>query len=319
MSDKSRQYLLITPCRDEAKYLPVTIRTVAAQSVLPARWVIVDDGSTDATSEILARATREHEFIRTIRREDRGERKVGPGVIDAFCAGLETVNLDNYEYLCKLDGDLELPAGYFEGLIRKMEAEPRLGTLSGKMYVRRPNGALVHEERGDENSAGPSKFYRTECFRQIGGFVCSIGWDGVDGHLCRMRGWIAKSEDRPDLRVVHLRPLGSSHKGILHGRMRGGAGNWYIGMSLPYMLARTLYRLKDRPLILNSLAVLYGYVRARFRREPTFGDAVYREYLRRFEWSSLILGKRRTVERFNRRIREVYSCAGGSTHGLSTV
>jgi len=298
----SRRYVLITPCRDEAAYLPTTLRSVAAQSVPPSLWVIVDDGSTDQTPEILANAAQQHDFILVVRREDRGERKVGRGVIDAFYAGLASVDLDEFDYLCKLDGDLELPPRYFERLIEEMEREPRLGTFSGKMYLRRGPGRLVHEERGDENSCGPSKFYRVQCFREIDGFVREVGWDGIDGHVCRLNGWIARSEDGPDLGVVHLRPLGSSHKGIIYGRMRGGAGNWHIGMSLPYMLARTVYRLKDRPAAINSLAVLAGYLRAMVRNEPRYGDEAYRRYLRRFERSVLLRGKRRTVEALHREI-----------------
>ncbi len=307
-----RRYLLVTPCRDEAEYLPATIRTIAAQSLSPACWVVVDDGSSDATPQILAEAARTMSFLKIVRREDRGVRSVGPGVIDAFYAGLDRVNLEEFDYVCKLDGDLELPPRYFEGLIEAMEREPRLGTFSGKMYVRQPDGSTVHEERGDENSCGPSKFYRVACFRETGGFVRHVGWDGIDGHVCRLKGWIARSEDRPDLRVIHLRALGSSHKGLLHGRMRGGAGNWYIGMSLPYMLARTLYRLKDPPFARNAFAVLWGYLKARFRGEPSFGDADYRRYLSRFEWSSLVRGKNRTVRRLHDEIRTRYGGGKGA-------
>lgn len=283
---------------------------MAAQSVLPARWVIVDDGSTDDTPRILARAAEQYGFIRIVKREDRGERKVGPGVVDAFYAGLETVDLDEYDYLCKLDGDLELPPKYFERLMEEMERESRLGTYSGKMYVWRGN-RLVHEERGDENSCGPSKFYRVACFRQIGGFVRQVGWDGIDGHLCRLRGWIARSDDHPDIRVIHLRPLGTSHKGLMHGRMRGGAGNWHIGMSMPYMLARTVYRFKDRPYFINSLAVLVGYFGAMLDGKPRFGDSAYRRYLHSYEWKAILGGKGRAIREVHDQIRRTVSQASG--------
>ncbi|WP_245243208.1 glycosyltransferase [Pararhodobacter sp. SW119] len=107
-----------------------TLNSVIAQSLRPARWIIVDDGSTDATPKILAEYAQEHDWIRVITRVDRGRRAVGPGVIEAFYDGLERVSLSDFDYLCKLDLDLDLPDGYFEALVSRMEAEPRLGSVS---------------------------------------------------------------------------------------------------------------------------------------------------------------------------------------------
>ena len=127
-----RRYVLISPCRDEARHMRRTLDSVAAQTVAPALWVVIDDGSTDATPDILEEYARRLPYLKVVRRENRGRRSVGPGVMEAFHAGLETVNLDHFEYLCKLDLDLVLPARYFELLMARMEANPRLGTTSGK-------------------------------------------------------------------------------------------------------------------------------------------------------------------------------------------
>src|SRR3990167_7673481 len=102
--------------------------------------------------------------------------------------------------------------------MEEMDHEPRLGAVSGKMFLRDKNGRLHHERRGNDHVAGPTKFYRLTCFRDIGGFVRMVGWDGVDGHMCRMKGWMARSIMDDEIKVVHLRQMGSSHKGILHGR-----------------------------------------------------------------------------------------------------
>src|SRR3954449_3051699 len=128
----SRRYLLVSPCRDEARYLRRTLDSVAAQSVLPALWVVVDDGSTDETAAILEEYAGRLPYLRVLRRTDRGRRQVGPGVIEAFYAGLKTVCLDDFEYICKLDMDLELPVRYFELLMERMESNLRIGTTSGK-------------------------------------------------------------------------------------------------------------------------------------------------------------------------------------------
>ena len=300
----SRKYVVITPCRDEAVYLPITIRTVSAQTIRPALWVIVDDGSTDETPQILAEAASKHDFIRIVRRDDRGERKVGPGVIDAFYAGLRTANLDEFEYLCKLDGDLELPPRYFERLMDEMEAEPRLGNISGKTYLRLPGGRLVSERFGDENAVGPSKFYRIACFHDIGGFVREVSWDGIDGHICRMKGWMARSVDGPDLQIIHLRQMGSSQEGIWTGRMRWGFGKWFMGSAWYFVLVTAAYRAFERPYAIGGLGILIGYLRAMLRCAPRHKDAEFRRFLRRYELRALVFGKKRATEEYHNRIRQ---------------
>ena len=205
-SPDDRRYVLISPCRDEARYMRRTLDSVARQTVPPALWVVVDDGSTDETPAILEEYAARLPYLRVVRRADRGGRSVGPGVIEAFYAGLDTVSLKDFSYLCKLDLDLDLPAGYFELLMKRMEGEPRLGTVSGKPYFVDPkSGALVSELCGDEMSVGMTKFYRTSCFAEIGGFVRQVMWDGIDCHRCRMLGWMAASTDAEDLRFIHLR------------------------------------------------------------------------------------------------------------------
>ena len=121
--------------------------------------------------------------------------------------------------------DLDLPARYFELLMQRMESDPRLGTTSGKPWFVHPqSGALVPEVCGDEMSVGMTKFYRVACFKEIGGFVRQVMWDGIDCHRARMLGWIAESVDLEPLRFVHLRPQGASQQGHLDraasGRVR---------------------------------------------------------------------------------------------------
>jgi glycosyltransferase involved in cell wall biosynthesis len=209
----TRDYVLISPCRNEAAFMVRTLDSVIAQSLRPALWVIVDDGSTDETPKILADYAARHDWIRVVPKPDRGHRAVGPGVIEAFYAGYDTVSKDRFPYLCKLDLDLDLPPRYFEILVERMEADPRLGTCSGKPYVRQ-NGRLVSERRGDEMSVGMTKFYRRSCFEDIGGFIPEVMWDAIDCHKARQLGWRAVSWDEPDLRFEHLRPMGSSQTSI---------------------------------------------------------------------------------------------------------
>lgn len=292
----SSKYLIISPCRNEAAFAKRTLDSVCAQSLPPAKWVIVDDGSTDATPEILAEYESRFPFIEVVRREDRGSRSVGPGVIEAFYAGLENVDLRAYEFLCKLDLDLEMPETYFEGLISRMTADPRLGTCSGKAYYTGASGQLIKEPIGDDVSVGAAKFYRTACFIQIGGFVREVMWDGIDCHKTRLLGWRACSWDDPELRFMHLRPMGSSHKGIWHGRMRHGYGQYFMGSSALFLFASATFRVFKRPYLVGSLAMILGFIMALIKRTPRYPDLQFRSFLRKYQRLCLWYGKTKARE-----------------------
>jgi glycosyltransferase involved in cell wall biosynthesis len=298
--DAGRRCLLVSPCRDEAEHIRRTLDSVAAQSLAPALWIVVDDGSSDDTPRILEEYARRLPYLRIIRREDRGRRAVGPGVIEAFYAGLETVRLEDFDYVCKLDVDLDLPPRYFELLVRRMEAEPRLGTTSGKAWFAHPRtGALVPEPSGDEMSMGMTKFYRVACFREIGGFVRQVMWDGIDCHRARMLGWLAESVPDESLRFIHLRPQGSSHKGIWTGRVRVGFGQWFMGTSPVYYLASAIRRLLDHPAFVGSAAMIWGYASSALRGAPRYGDLEFRRFLRRYQRTCMWMGKRAATRAIN--------------------
>jgi biofilm PGA synthesis N-glycosyltransferase PgaC len=273
-----------------------TLDSVLAQSIPPTVWVVVDDGSTDETAAILDSYRLRMPYLMVVSRANRGRRSVGPGVIEAFYAGLDTVALDDFGYLCKLDLDLDLPPRYFELLMQRMEANPRLGTTSGKPYFVAPRtGSLVPEVCGDEMSVGMTKFYRTRCFREIGGFVRQVMWDGIDCHRCRMLGWVAESVDEESLRFIHLRPMGSSQKGIWTGRVRMGYGQYFMGTAPLYILASAMFRLLKHPVFLGSVAMVWGYVSSAWRRAARYDDREFREFLRRYQYACLRLGKRRAT------------------------
>jgi glycosyltransferase involved in cell wall biosynthesis len=302
----SNSYVLISPCRDEADYMRQTLDSIVAQTVRPAKWVIVDDGSTDMTPKILEEYASQHKWIEIVTRSDRGKRAVGPGVIDAFYAGLDTINMDEFAYLCKLDLDLEIPPTYFERVMEQMDATPRLANFSGKAYLREKDGRLTSERLGDENAVGQIKFYRTTAFKEIGGFVRQVMWDGIDGHMCRMKNWIARSEDIPELRFIHLRQMGSSQNSIWVGRMRWGFGKYFMGSALYYVVAVAIYRMLEKPYVVGGLGILWGYLKSMFGRTPRFEDKEFRRFLRRFELRSLLFGKRRTVDQYHQRIELLY-------------
>lgn len=296
--------LIISPCRDEARHCRTTLESVIAQTLRPTKWIIVDDGSTDETPAILSEYAKTHDFITVLRRENRGQRAVGSGVVDAFYAGVELSDLDHFDFLCKLDLDVQLPEDYFQTLTERMIRDPAIGTCSGKSYVRDARtGALFSERIGDEMSLGMTKLYRIQCFREIGGFVREVSWDGIDCHQCRRLGWVAESWDEPNLRFIHLRQMGSSHHSIWTGRLRWGRGKWFMGSSAEYVFAVSLYRMFERPYVVGGIGILLGYLGGMIKCSQRFRDLHFRRFLRRYERQSLLFGKRRTMQRYHEAIR----------------
>ncbi len=302
----SRRYVIISPCRDEAKFMRRTLESVLQQSVLPTRWIIVDDGSSDETPSILAEYAEQYDFIEIIRRNDRGGRALGVGVIEAFYTGWEAIDVRDYDYICKLDLDLELPHRYFEILIERMEENPRIGTCSGKPYFQTVRATMVSEACGDETSVGMTKFYRVACFLDIGGFVPQVMWDGIDCHRCRMQGWIACSWDEPELQFVHLRPMGSSQHGIWTGRKRHGFGQYFMGSSLTYMTASALYRITRRPFVVGGVGMWWGYVSSMVAGRARYDDLGFRRFLRDYQLDCLRRGKKRATQRIDDRQLEIW-------------
>ena len=295
-----KKYLLVSPCRNEAKYMKQTLDSVIAQTGQPDLWVIVDDGSKDETPQILQDYASSHSFIQIITREDRGHRSVGPGVIEAFYHGYDKIDVSQFDYVCKFDLDLDLPPRYFEILIQRMEENPRIGTCSGKAYFKDKNtDELISEKCGDEMSVGMTKFYRRSCFEEIGGFVRQVMWDGIDCHKCRQLGWIAVSWDEPELQFIHLRPMGSSQQGIFTGRMRHGFGQYFMGTGLLYMTASSVFRMIHPPYFVGCLAMLWGYIKSFIQGQPRFGDVKLVKFIQQYQRQCLMKGKSVATENLN--------------------
>jgi len=297
---KKKSYVIISPCRNEAEFMRKTLDSVVTQSILPKLWVIVDDGSTDKTPSILVEYEKQYDFIKIVTRTNRGHRSVGPGVIDAFYAGFDTIDLSQFDFICKLDLDLIMPVSYFETLMQRMKINPRIGACSGKpYYIDKNTQQFVSEGCGDENAIGASKFYRRECFEQIGGFIKQVMWDGIDGHRCRQLGWIAVSWDEVDLRFTHLRPMGSSQQNIVVGRMRHGFGQYFMGTGIVYMFASAIFRMSKPPYIIGGLAMFWGYVKSIFQGLSKFEDKELSAFIRQYQWACLLKGKARATEELN--------------------
>lgn len=256
-----------------------------AQTLKPAQWIVVDDGSTDRTPQILADAMQRIPWLKVVSRGNRGYRKVGGGVIDAFYAGMEAVDVD-YDFIAKMDVDLEFSDRYLETAVERFRRDPQLAAISGKVY-RPEDGELVEEFIIDEMVAGQFKLYRREAFDDIGGFVREVMWDGIDFHMARLKGWRTRSVDDPAMRIIHLRLMGSSDRSVYRGRLRWGRGQYFMGSSLPYVIASGLFRAKEQPYVLGGLCIIAGYAQAALERAPRFDHPGFQDEVRRWQHARL--------------------------------
>ena len=139
-----------------------------------------------------------------------------------------------------------------------------------------------------------------------------VGWDGIDGHMCRLNGWVARSIMADGLKVEHLRQMGSSDKGVMHGRVRGGQGKWRLGSSPWYMLATAIYRMFDRPYFIGACGMVYGYFHAMLTGIERYDQKPYLKHLRRYEWDALKMGKNKATNMYHDRIRKQFAQEGES-------
>ena len=294
MSQPTSRIVIISPVRNEEKFISGIIDSLTQQTLKPVEWIIVDDGSSDRTYEIASEAAALHEWIRVIKKCDRGFRAVGPGVVEAFYYGYDRIESDEYDYVCKMDADLELKPKYFETLISYFDRDPYLGAASGKPFLNE-NGELIEERTHDEMVAGQINFYRRKCFEDIGGFVKEVHWDGIAFHRARMEGWRTRSIRNQALNFIHQRLMGSSGKGIVQGRLRWGKGQYFMGTHPLFLLAITIYRMREKPFFIGGLFIFIGYYRAFFTSMRRYDHNAFRKSLHAWQMERLKLGKRLEV------------------------
>lgn len=282
----SPRVVIVSPCRDEVRTLERTIACMTAQTLLPVRWIVVDDGSRDRSPEILREAAARLPWMRVVTLGDRGHRALGGGVIDAFYEGLGKVDVP-YDFVGKMDVDLEFGPRYLARILEYFAADPGLAAASGKVF-RREGAREVEEFMIDEMVAGQFKLYRRQAFEAIGGFVRELMWDGIDFHRARMLGFRTASLADPELRLLHLRLMGSSDRGIYRGRLRWGRGQWFMGSAFPYVLASGLFRMSERPYVVGGLLIIGGFLAAALRAERRYEDGAFRRELRRWQYARLL-------------------------------
>ncbi len=277
-------YVLITPARNEAQFIELTIKSVVKQTARPAKWVIASDGSTDGTDEIVRDYASVHPWIELIRMPERQERHFA-GKIYAFNAGYSRVRDVAYSIIGSMDADISFDADYFSFLLDKMVRDPSLG-LVGTPF--KDSSMYDYRFVSIEHVSGACQLFRRECFEEIGGYL-PINGGGVD-HVAvisaRMKGW--KTRTFTEKFCLHHRKIGLAERGELMAKFRVGALDYALGGHPVWEIFRTMYQMTRRPYILGGLAVLAGYVSAGVRQierpvSPAFVQFRRREQMQRLK------------------------------------
>lgn len=279
-------YIVISPVRNEDPHLPQTVSCMVQQTIRPAEWILVDDGSTDATGKVADTAAARHPWIKTIHRQDRGFRHAGGGVMDAFYDGLDAITDDRWNFIVKFDGDLSFRPDYFEQCLKRFAMDPKLG-IAGGAICNEVNGALVPESKIDPafHVRGATKIYRRECWEQIGGLIRAPGWDTVDEVKANMLGW--RTRTLPELKLVHHRPAGAAY-GTWSNLIKNGHANYVAGYHPVFMLLKCLRRSLERPYFIGGLGLCMGFLGAYFNHVPKVNDKDVIRYFRRQQMNRLL-------------------------------
>ena len=249
-------YALITPARNEAKFIEQTLRSVIAQTIRPVKWIIVSDGSTDGTDEIVKRFLGENEWIELIRMPEHRDRHFAAKVTCFNAAYQKMVDVP-YKIIGNLDADITFDSGYIEFLLGKFLENPALG-VAGTPFV---EGTATYDYRftNIEHVSGACQLFRRQCFEQVGGYkpIKGGGIDWVAVTTARMKGW--KTRTFTEMTCCHHRPMGTASSGKLKAWYNLGRQDYYLGGHPIWQLCRSLLQMRSKPYVLGGLLLLTGF------------------------------------------------------------
>jgi|WetSurMetagenome_2_1015567.scaffolds.fasta_scaffold02065_9 poly-beta-1,6-N-acetyl-D-glucosamine synthase len=253
----SFSYLLITPAQNEEAYIEKTITSVISQTVLPSKWVIVSDCSTDLTDEIIKSYATNHPWIQYVRKQNRSDPYFS-SQIDTFNKGYEQIGSIPYDYIGKLDADIELPPNYYETILEKFAKNPKLGIAGGEVIDYYKN-KKHHHHSYQKSVAGGIHLLRRECYETIGGFIAMKegGYDAIAEVKARMQGW--ETRTFTDISVYHLKPLAAFSGNALKRKWQMGRKDYFLGYHPIFEVAKCCFRSFERPIIIGSIVRLISY------------------------------------------------------------
>lgn len=282
-SDSLPKYILITPARNEEVFIEQTIKSVIGQVILPARWVIVSDGSTDSTDEIVNKYARLYSWIELVRMPERAERHFA-GKVFAFKAGYERVKNFEHDIVGSLDADITFEPVYFQFLLKKFAEFPELG-VAGTPF-REGNVQYDYRFSRKEHVSGACQLFRRQCYEAIGGYVPLKGGaiDLVAVVSARMKGW--RTETFTDMFCVHHRRMGTAKQHIYAATFKSGYGDYLMGVHPVWQVSRSVYQMSRKPFVFGGILLIVGYFWAMLKRakKPVSPEFVQFRRIEQMRW-----------------------------------
>ncbi|HKW16969.1 MAG TPA: glycosyltransferase family 2 protein [Terriglobales bacterium] len=263
---KRLKYVIITPARNEAEFIELTLKSVSNQTVLPSKWVIVSDGSTDGTDQIVKKYMVQHPWIELVRMPERSERHFA-GKVHAFNAGYVKLRDTEYDVIVSLDGDISFDDDYFEFLLERLSADEDLG-LAGTPFRELSGETYDYRFVNIEHVSGACQVFARECFEAIGGYMPVKGGsiDHIAVITARMKGW--KTRTFTEKSCLHHRTMGTAGRGLLKSRFKLGMKDYSIGNHPVWELFRTARQMILLPKLAGGLALAAGYLWGVIRQVP---------------------------------------------------
>lgn len=292
-------YALVTPAKNEGQCIETTILSVMSQRLMPCKWIIVDDGSSDSTAEIVERYMRRHSCITLLTLPSSRKRDFASKV-HAFNAGLDALRDARYDLIGNLDADIILNPNYYANIASEFERDPALGLAGGAVYVPVRSRYSMHDTTSD-SVAGAVQLFRRECFEEIGGYlpIESGGVDAAAEIMARMRGWSVRKV--ANNAVYEQRRTGHAHGRPWRAAYKEGIHYHRLGYNLVFYCLRCAYRVADPPFLLGSMLGMIGFLYARLRRDPVCLPSDVVSYLHSEQLGKI---RRRLLGKLN------MSCAG---------
>lgn len=275
---------IVIPAHNEAAYIKKTLESLATQSLLPEKIIVVDDHSTDQTPDIVKRIALEFPFISLVRNTSQGTHAPGGKIVDAFYKGIGALDEKAYDVICKFDADLIFPSHYLESIAAYFRNEPTVGMAGGFCQIER-NGQWVMENlTSRDHLRGALKAYRKKCFIQIGGLRSSMGWDTADELLAQYHGWRIITDD--SLMVKHLKPTGTTYTREAKWKQGEAFYKLRYGFFITLIASLKLALNKKKPSLVKDY--LQGFFKARAQKMPFLVNQEEGAFIRRLRYKKML-------------------------------
>lgn len=275
-------YYIVIPAHNEEAFMALTLQSLADQTVLPSKAVIVNDNSTDKTADIVLAFAEKHPWISLVNATSDAIHLPGSKVIQAFQKGLATLD-DQYDIMVKADADLIFPPNYFETIIQHFQSDDRIGMVGGFAYIEKNGEWLLENLTDKDHIRGAFKAYRKATFHQIGGLKPAMGWDTVDELLCKFYDWKVVTD--ASLKVKHLKPTGANYN--KSARYKQGEAFYTLGYGffITAIASLKLAMRKGKPLLFVDY--IKGFWKAKSAKKPLLVTEAQAKFIRLYRWKKM--------------------------------